>query len=559
MATENSAIRARRAISGSGTSGQSRDTEAGQALVRVIITIAFALYIALGIHLDKFDPQVRRVMIAYPPTMLLFTLLLALDIRRRPGVHHGRRALSMAADFGSITLVITLGDAFMAPIFAVLLSVTVGYGMRYGSRYLIGATLVAMLCLVVIGTCSPFWQQQPFVIAAFGLSLLFVPLYANALLSDTREAYRTADRANLAKARFLSHASHDLRQPVHAIGLFTNCLRDAKLSPTDVNMLDNIDHSLRSVTRMLRSLFDIATLDSGKVVVRTKAVPLGEVIRDVAHQYEAEIQRAGINLRWIDSSIIVDTDPGLLTVMLQNLVSNAVKYAEGSDVLIGCRRHGKTATLWVMDQGIGIEAGEHQRVFDEFYRVSSPGNDIEGIGLGLAILRRMADLLGVRVIFGSSPGKGTAVGIQGLLLATDAPVAMTIAPRLPKSLLHGARVALIEDDQAVLVSTQLLMERWGCQVQPFRTAPSTAIACDVIVADYDLGGPTTGVEAIRLIRAGQGQNIPAIIVTAHDEERVRDAVADPSLPILSKPTHPAELRSVMLGLLAEGSRPAAGA
>lgn len=551
MTAEHPAIRVRRAISGA-EPGQRRDTEAGQSLVRVVIAIGFVVYIAIGIHLEMFDPRARPVMIAYPPLLLLFTVLMALDIRRRPGVHPGRRALCMAADFGSITLVITIGGAYMAPIFAVLLSVTVGYGMRYGARYLTAATVIALLSLIAIFLFSPFWHQQPFVIVAFALSLLFVPLYANALLADTREAYRAADRANLAKARFLSHASHDLRQPVHAIGLFTNCLREAKLSPTDTGMLDNIDHSLHSVTRMLRSLFDIATLDSGKIVLREKPVPLGEVIRDVVHQYDAEIRRAGVDLRWVDSSLVVGTDPGLLTIMVQNLISNAVKYSPGARVLIGCRRRGGQASIWVIDQGIGIAAENHQRIFDEFYRVPSPGRDVEGIGLGLTILRRMADLIGARIAFTSAPGRGTAVGIRGLVRTTGHAQSQSPAPApsQPRSLLHGARVVLIEDDRAVLLSTQLLMERWGCQVQPFAAPPSETAPCDIIVADFDLNGPVTGGEAIRMIRTRQGRNLPAIIVTAHDEDKVREALRDPSLPVLPKPTRPAELRSVMLGLLA---------
>ena len=556
MTADNPAIRVRRAISGSDEIAERRDTEAGQALVRVVIAIGFAVYIGIGHYLDMFDARARQVLSIYPPVLLIFALLIAWDIRRRPGVHPARRALCMAADFGSIALVVILGGTYMTPIFAVLLSVTVGYGMRYGTRYLIAATLVAMLTLAVIAVLSPLWRQQPFVIVTFGLSLLFVPLYANALLADTREAYRAADRANLAKARFLSHASHDLRQPVHAIGLFTNCLREANLSRTDTDMLDNIDHSLRGVTRMLRSLFDIATLDSGKIVVRRKPVSLGEVIRDVVHQYGAEIQRAEVSLRWVDSSIVVDTDPGLLTIMVQNLISNAIKYSPGARVLVGCRRQGATATIWVLDQGVGIAPENHQRVFDEFYRVPSPGRDIEGIGLGLAILRRMADLIGARIAFNSAPGTGTAIGIRGLV-RTSAPTAPApAAPAHPKSLLHGARVVLIEDDPAVLLSTRLLMERWGCVVQPLGAPSRDTGPCDIIVADYDLNGPVSGTDAIAEIRARQGWQVPAIIVTAHDEEKIRSEMHGAALPILPKPTRPAELRSVMLGMLAGGERPA---
>lgn len=549
---ENPAERARRAISGSARNEDQRDTEAGQALVRVVIAICFLTYIGIGLHLDKFGDHARVVMAFYAPVLLLLSLILAFDIQRRPGLNFYRRALCMGADFGSILLVIALGDAYMAPIFAVLVSVTVGYGMRYGSRYLAAATIIALLCVVLIVIISPYWRQQPYVIGAFALSLLFVPLYANALLADTREAQKRAEAANLAKARFLSHASHDLRQPVHAIGLFTNCLRQTMPGKADMDMLDNIDHSLRSVTRMLRSLFDIATLDSGKIVVKSKAVSLAEVIRDVAHQYEAEANRAGVDLRWVDSSIVVSTDPGLLTVMVQNLVSNAIKYSAGGKVLVGCRRKEQSASVWVIDCGIGIAPENHARVFDEFYRVPSPGHDVEGIGLGLAILRRMASLIGAQISFHSKPGRGTAIGICGLDTTQATTTPAPHAASQPQSLLRGARVVLIEDDVAVLQSTQMLMERWGCVVYAYRTPQTVTEPCDIIVADYDLNIETTGGDAVRAIRKEQARHIPAVIVTAHDEERVREGLQDPSLPILLKPVRPAELRSVMLGQLSKG-------
>jgi CheY-like chemotaxis protein len=188
--------------------------------------------------------------------------------------------------------------------------------------------------------------------------------------------------------------------------------------------------------------------------------------------------------------------------------------------------------------------------------VPSPGRDIEGIGLGLAILRRMADLIGTRIAFSSTPGKGTAIGIRGLVRTTAPTVPAPVAPAHPKSLLYGARVVLIEDDPAVLLSTQLLMERWGCVVQALGAPSRDTGPCDIIVADYDLNGPLSGTDAIGEIRTRQGWLVPAIIVTAHDEDRIRSEMHGAVLPILPKPTRPAELRSVMLGMLAGGERPA---
>lgn len=174
----------------------------------------------------------------------------------------------MVIDFGSIAMTLIAGGLYTVPIIAVLLSVTVGYGMRFGDRYLAAATGCAMVALTAVAIFSPVWRAQPYFLAAAVLMLLFVPVYAFALLAGTRAAWRAADAANLAKARFLSHASHDLRQPIHAISLFTSSLREAGLKPSEVAMVENIDHSLQTLTGMFRSLLDVATLNSGKCAVR---------------------------------------------------------------------------------------------------------------------------------------------------------------------------------------------------------------------------------------------------------------------------------------------------
>ncbi|SMO94680.1 hybrid sensor histidine kinase/response regulator [Paracoccus laeviglucosivorans] len=537
--------RIRRAISGTRQPDSNYDAEAGQSLVRVVLTLVAALYALAGSLSGLIEDWADRAFQIYSPIYMLITCLLFAAVRLWPGVNHPRRIFALLLDFSSLTLLMALGGAFMAPVASLLLWITVGFGMRYGVRYLAGATVAALVSLAVLGIVSPFWAGQPYVLATMVLTSLIVPFYASLLLADTHEAYCAADTANLAKSRFLAQASHDLRQPIHAIGLLTNCLRDAGLHPTEREMVDNIEHSLHTVRRMFRSLLDSATLDSGKVVPRPQAVALGPLICDVVTQNKEPARRAGIQLRFVETGLIVRADPGLLAVMLQNLVSNAVKYAPKAKVLVGCRRRGKTISIVVIDNGIGIAAEHQPHLFDEFYRVQHLGRNVEGMGLGLAIVHRMARLIGIGVELRSSLGRGTCVTLTGVPV-TDLPAPPTTISTASQSLLHGMQVLLIEDDPAVLLSTKMLIERWGCEVLAYAEMPSPVPQCDMVIADFDLDGPMNGGGAIAAVRLALGAAVSAIIITAHDESRVREKLDDAQLPILPKPMRPAELRALML-------------
>lgn len=545
----------RGAISGTPRPNRTHDAEAGQSIVRVVLTFVIGLYVLAGSYFGQIGGWADRALQIYTPIFMLVTCLLFAAIRLWPGVNHPRRIFALVLDFSTLTLVMALGGAYMAPLASVLLWITVGFGMRYGTRYLAGATVAALIGLAVLGVVSPFWSERPFVLATMVLSSLIVPFYASLLLADTRAAYRQADAANLAKSRFLAQASHDLRQPIHAIGLFTNCLRDAGLPPTELEMVENIEHSLHMVQQMFRSLLDTASLDGGKVVPRPQPVALGPLIRDVVLQNQPAARRAGIDLRGVETALAVRADPGLLTVMLQNLVSNAVKYAPRAKVLVGCRRQGDRVALVVIDSGMGIAARHQPHLFEEFYRVQPHGRDVEGMGLGLAIVQRMAQLSGATVELASAPGRGTRVALRGLPVAELPPAPKAPAAPAPQSLLHGLRVLLIEDDAAVRRSTRMLMERWGCEVLASQHLPDPVPHCDMVIADFDLNDARTGGDAIEAVRAtwsaalpGRGSAPPAIVITAHDEARVREQLADPDLPILAKPMRPAELRALMLSL-----------
>ena len=292
-------------------------------------------YILSAIGLGALPPGPALALLFYIVGFFIVSIALLAAIKRRPGIRHWRRAVAMVDDYLGITAVLTLGGEVLLPVYAALLWVTVRLA-AYGPRYLRVATVCAVLTIATTTLLSGFWHAQPFMVATFVLTALLVPAYAQVLLTRTRLAHDAALAANRAKSRFLGQASHDLRQPVHAIGLFTDCLRSAPLGPDEQQMVDRIERSLQSISRLFRSLFDVSTLDSGRVAPKREVVALGEVLGEVVGRNSEAARWAGVELRLVPTRLRVLADAGLLATIVQNLVSNALKYAAGGPVLVGC-------------------------------------------------------------------------------------------------------------------------------------------------------------------------------------------------------------------------------
>lgn len=528
------------------------NTEKAQANVRIAISILAMVYFLFGMWRGFIGYETGLfVWIAFL-AVFIFSLIIRTWIHFWPGVYHARRALTILNDYGALAATMGVGAEFTAPLFAILLWVTVGYGMRYGSRYLAICTIVALICLFAIAFLSPFWRGHPFLIGTMILTALIVPAYAHFLLSDTQRARDAAVATDLAKSRFLAHASHDLRQPIHAISLFTACLRDEGLKPDQRQMVDNIDRSIVSVSRLFRSLLDISTLDSGKLQANMDTVAVGPLLQDIADQNAQAARWANVDLRVVSSGYHVHADPDLVRTMVQNILTNALKYAPGRPVLVGCRKRGRSLSIWVCDRGNGIPASELGRVFDEFHRVPIPGRDIEGIGLGLPIVRRLAKLMGVSVSIRSTEGQGTTVTLDGFEF-TKSRLKPAPFERIPQgTLLDGLRILLIEDNKEVLLATSTLLRKWGCGVQAESEMPKSVVPCDFILADFDLNGPANGVECIEIVWEMLGGRVPAIIMTGHDEGHIYEQIGDRDIPILAKPLQPAELRNLLMAQRLKG-------
>jgi signal transduction histidine kinase len=522
------------------------DTEKAQALVRIIIVTGAISYVLPSILLGATPIEawgVVPLLIYYFP----FSLAAYYWIVRRPGENRFRRAITITHDLGALTYTIAMGGATFLPLFAIMLWVTVGNGLRFGPSYLKVSTAATLAGIAAITYANPYWRANPFMVLTFALTTFLVPAYIYVLLGRLRTAYAAEQEANLSKSRFLAQASHDLRQPIHAISLFTACLRDANLQPKELQMVENIDRSLQSVSRLFKSLLDISTLDSGRVTPKYEKIAIAEVIEDVLRQNYETAQQGGVELLVAACSATVEIDRALFTTMLQNIVNNAVKYSAGRVILVGCRRRSGRLAVQVYDRGPGIPIEHQAKVFEEFYQVRERGDkDMEGVGLGLPIVRRLGRLLDIDVDLRSVPGRGTCVTLGNL------PIVRKEARPEPKPvagqpmIVNGLRVLLVEDDEAVLAATASLLRKWGCEVQAEPAIPEHLAECDLLITDFDLGGGITGTDCISSVRERSGKDIPVVVMSGHDEARVREDLGSAEIPILSKPVRPAELRSIIV-------------
>ncbi|WP_332763439.1 hybrid sensor histidine kinase/response regulator [Pseudomonas koreensis] len=526
-----------------------KNTELDQANLRIIIAaIAVVYMIGLsfvpGHRVDTYLP-----VITYISLFLLASIVFRQAIARWPGHYPARRIFAMVHDYTGTCFGLVVGGEAALPLYAVMVWVNLGNGMRYGSRYLAVATGLALLALLAVYRLTPYWQAQPFMVLMLMITSTVIPFYAHLLLERTRKASEEAEAANLEKSRFLAQASHDLRQPIHSIGLFTACLRESRLGDSERRLVDNIDRSLLNVSQLFRSILDLYTLDNGRVEAKMQTLNLGEWLADIVRQHQEAARWAGVELRLRPCHHWVRTDPALLATMVQNVLSNCFKYGAQRPVLIGVRKRGAGLAIVIHDCGNGIAEEHLHKVFEEFYRVRQiRDKDVEGVGLGLSIIKRLGELIDVDVALRSRVGCGTAVTLAGLPIVAAPQSRVVRGEARQVGLLTGLKVCLVEDDRNVLLATSTLLERWGCVVQAEWSAIDLVTDCDILVADYDLGTHATGIECIDAVRRQRGWAVPAMIVTGHDVERIQAALLDRQIAILSKPVHPAELRTTLRAL-----------
>lgn len=373
--------------------------------------------------------------------------------------------------------------------------------------------------------------------------------------ADLEEKKEEAERANKAKSGFLAAVSHDLRQPMHAVGLFAATLRERVTTPEQMELVQRIEDSLSALQGMFDSLLNISRLDAGVVEPYMQCCDLKQILNRVWQDYQPLAAQKNLNLRVRTRPAWCMSDPLLLSRMIGNLVANAVRYTEQGGILVGCRRRGDRWLIQVWDTGIGIPAQHLPYVFEEYYQVGNEErNRARGVGLGLAIVRKIAQILGHEVTVRSWMGKGSVFAIS-----VNATVEQAVERRVPGQRDIGQfaseHVLVIDDDPDARDSMSRLLVGWGLRPVAVDGAEAAmAYLRDgkdpprLIVCDYRLPR-VTGIELIRTIRAELGRELPALIVTGETAADSVAAMQASGLAVLHKPVRPAKLRALISALL----------
>ena len=375
------------------------------------------------------------------------------------------------------------------------------------------------------------------------------------LNQELEQARMAADSANLGKTRFLAAASHDLLQPLHAARLFTATLVERRDGATDIKLVDQLDDALGAVEQLLQALLEISKLDAGALAAEPRPFVIADVLRSVAASFEPLAKEKHLRLRLVDSDAVVNTDPTLLRRVVQNFVSNAIRYTQRGGVVIGCRRRGGALRLEVWDSGRGIPSDKLREIFGEFRRLDTGDSEPQnGLGLGLAIVERIAKTLGHTVDVRSWPGRGSVFAITLPLAETAVAARPLDKPArlgLP-NLLAGKLILCIDNDPSVLAGTRSLLEAWSCSVlvaSDFAGALASIKAAerlpDAVLLDYHLGGEESGLDVLDRLRASTGRGFKAMLITADHSETVRTVAQARGLPLLHKPLSPAALRALL--------------
>lgn len=383
-----------------------------------------------------------------------------------------------------------------------------------------------------------------------------------AATAELRLRKEEAELATLAKSQFLAAASHDLRQPTHALGMFIARLGQLPHDAQTQRLVENLDSSVHALQDLLDGLLDISKLDAGDVKINRRAIPVNSVFEPVKRAMQGLASDKGLRLRFRPSLLWVHTDPVLLQRIVLNLVSNAVRYTQQGSVLVTCRasRQKGVARIEVWDSGMGIAPEHHQLIFKEFFQVSKQEQDrSKGMGLGLNIVERTAHLLGHTLSVRSSLGQGSRFTVVlPLVNAVPAIPPGRAQPGAVVNSLEGLRVLMIEDDELARQAMASLLASWGCVVIP---ADSQGAALretlaqglpDVIISDYQLNDGENGLAAIAAVRAlPGGYRVVACLASGDTDPELSRQAREVGLTILHKPVRPAKLRSLMHSLVSQ--------
>lgn len=378
---------------------------------------------------------------------------------------------------------------------------------------------------------------------------------------ELRAKKEEAETATLAKSRFLAAASHDLRQPIHALGMFVARLAQLPHDEATRRLVGHLDASVQAMQNLLDALLDISRFEAGAIRPHVTAFPLANVLNLLRSELDAAAQDKGLALRVRASAAWVTSDPALLHRILLNLVSNAVRYTPFGGVVVGCRPVGGGSRLRieVWDSGIGIPPEHQQDIFREFFQIDNAERDRrKGLGLGLNIVERTARLLGHPLSLCSEPGRGSRFGIEVPCALPQEHFEPVVADALLPQELAGLAVLLVEDDALSATALAELLSSWGCEVRIAEGLHGAlwhlkqGFRPEMLISDYRLRQEENGIDVIRRLRAARAQPLPALLVSGDTDAEFLQAARAAGLTLLHKPVRPAKLRTLMRRLARAG-------
>ena len=557
------------------------DSEHEQALVRLVIASLILAYLwGLGLMKAGQPDDLRPMLLVMCAEALVGVGLVAL-ILVQPAVSHVRRWTGMFADYGTLTALMLLSPVALAPLYIIVLWVTIGNGLRYGRNYLVAATALALSSFLLVAVQSEYWRGQPILTTGLLIGLVAIPVYMSSLLRALDRAVDEARRANAAKSRFLATMSHEFRSPLNGIIGMSELMQGTRMGPEQREYADVIHASAQTLLLLVDDVLDISAIEAGKLRRKDADFNLHELVERVSKMVQPPANDKGLQLRTRiadDVPVRLHGDGAHLTQILLNLMHNAVKFTERGSVnlivmLVSSKGQDLVLEFSVRDTGIGIAEADKERIFGAFEQVESgPGRRFGGSGLGTTIAKTLTHLLEGRIGVEDNPGGGSHFWVELPFHALDA--TRMVEPAKPSKIVaiddpfvrHRARVRSLrilvaDDQQANRTVLCRILERAGHRVQE---ASDGEQALDLLESDaidlavVDMHMPRiTGLDVLRQLRymqAGSRQT-PVIVLSADATAQAeRDARQAGAPAFLTKPVMVARLLET-IAELAMPSRP----
>ena len=391
----------------------------------------------------------------------------------------------------------------------------------------------------------------------FNNEILVEQLQAQKQLAEG--ALGQAEEANRAKSRFLAAASHDLRQPLHALGLFVSAMKPHVVGDQGMHILERVESTVRSTEVMFNAMLDVSRLDAGVLVPNIRPIPLAPLLTQLKAEYTPLAEAKDLRLRTRLGEYSVVSDPTLLERVIRNYLGNAIRYTQRGGVLLACRQRNGSLSIEVWDTGHGIPKNRQTDIYEEFYQLHNPERDrSKGLGLGLAIVKRISLLLSHPIRLSSRIGRGSMFSIE-------VPMAPNVARDaahepdgiLDETVLVGACVLVIDDEADAREAIEVLLKQWGCRVLSADSAESALellrkhdVTLDAVLSDYRLRAGRTGIAAIQAIEREFGTTSAALITGDTAPDRLKEAT-DSGYKLMHKPLNPSHLKQTLCAMLAK--------